>query len=125
MSNARSPPKHRHDGTSPLPFGMDWSLPPRKWTGRNTIWPHDPRSGWSFCVTIPSWIIIPEARTVDGADINPTAFYNVQIGIQSPNGISAARSILRRFSDFLKLYATVKRLFPKKKIPQVPQSILF
>lgn len=120
MSNARSPPKHRHDGTSPLPFGMDWSLPPRKWTGRNTIWPHDPRSGWSFCVTIPSWIIIPEARTVDGADINPTAFYNVQIGIQSPNGISAARSILRRFSDFLKLYATVKRLFPKKKIPQVP-----
>lgn len=26
-----SPPKHRHDGTSPLPFGMDWSSPPRKW----------------------------------------------------------------------------------------------
>ncbi|KAG5525571.1 hypothetical protein RHGRI_032015 [Rhododendron griersonianum] len=21
-----SPPRHRHDGTSPLPFGMDWSL---------------------------------------------------------------------------------------------------
>lgn len=27
----RSPPKHRHDGTSPLPLGMDWSPPPRKW----------------------------------------------------------------------------------------------
>lgn len=27
----RSPPRHRHDGTSPLPFGMDWSTPPRKW----------------------------------------------------------------------------------------------
>lgn len=27
----RSPPKHRHDGTSPLPLGMDWSTPPRKW----------------------------------------------------------------------------------------------
>ncbi|KAB1201309.1 hypothetical protein CJ030_MR0G004317 [Morella rubra] len=26
-----SPPKHRHDGTSPLPLGMDWSPPPRKW----------------------------------------------------------------------------------------------
>lgn len=26
-----SPPKHRHDGTSPLPFGMDWSPPPRLW----------------------------------------------------------------------------------------------
>ena len=29
MSTA--PPKHRHDGTSPLPLGMDWSPPPRKW----------------------------------------------------------------------------------------------
>ncbi|GAU23139.1 hypothetical protein TSUD_305870 [Trifolium subterraneum] len=27
----RSPPKHRHDGTSPLPLGMDWSPAPRKW----------------------------------------------------------------------------------------------
>ncbi|GFY96923.1 Phox (PX) domain-containing protein [Actinidia rufa] len=27
----QSPPKHRHDGTSPLPLGMDWSPPPRKW----------------------------------------------------------------------------------------------
>ena len=26
-----SPPKHRHDGSSPLPLGMDWSAPPRKW----------------------------------------------------------------------------------------------
>ncbi|MFQ6619186.1 hypothetical protein Gotur_001414 [Gossypium turneri] len=27
-SKRRSPPKHRHDGTSPLPLGMDWSPPP-------------------------------------------------------------------------------------------------
>lgn len=27
----KSPPKHRHDGASPLPLGMDWSPPPRKW----------------------------------------------------------------------------------------------
>jgi hypothetical protein len=27
----KSPPRHRHDGTSPLPLGMDWCLPPRKW----------------------------------------------------------------------------------------------
>ena len=26
-----SPPKYRHDGSSPLPLGMDWSPPPRKW----------------------------------------------------------------------------------------------
>lgn len=29
ITNPSSPPKHRHDGTSPLPLGMDWSLPPR------------------------------------------------------------------------------------------------
>ncbi|KAE8687677.1 Adenine phosphoribosyltransferase 5 isoform 1 [Hibiscus syriacus] len=28
MIQRRSPPKHRHDGTSPLPLGMDWSPPP-------------------------------------------------------------------------------------------------
>lgn len=27
----KSPPKHRHDGTSPLPLGMDWSPSPRVW----------------------------------------------------------------------------------------------
>lgn len=26
----RSPPKHLHDGTSPLPLGMDWSPSPLK-----------------------------------------------------------------------------------------------
>ena len=33
----RSPPKHRHDGTSPLPLGMDWSPPPRKWVSINFL----------------------------------------------------------------------------------------
>lgn len=31
IKRASSPPKHRHDGTSPLPLGMDWSPPPRNW----------------------------------------------------------------------------------------------
>lgn len=26
-----SPLRYRHDGTSPLPLGMNWSLPPGKW----------------------------------------------------------------------------------------------
>ncbi|KAF8658516.1 hypothetical protein HU200_058972 [Digitaria exilis] len=59
---APSPPKHRHDGTSPLPLGMDWSPPPKRWEGRNTIWPHNPQTGWSYCVMVPSWITqTPEA----------------------------------------------------------------
>ena len=24
--------------------------------GRNTIWPHNPQTGWSYCVMMPSWI---------------------------------------------------------------------
>jgi hypothetical protein len=30
--------------------------------GRNTVWPHNPQTGWSYCVIIPSWIVqTPEA----------------------------------------------------------------
>ncbi|KAL0394279.1 UNVERIFIED_CONTAM: PX domain-containing protein EREL1 [Sesamum latifolium] len=111
----QSPPKHRHDGTSPLPLGMDWSPPPRVWAGRETVWPHDPRTGWSYCVTIPSWIVLAKSR-----DSEPTVFYRVQVGIQSPEGITTTRTVLRRFNDFLKLHAALKRLFPRKSIPPTP-----
>ncbi|KAL2622104.1 hypothetical protein R1flu_002309 [Riccia fluitans] len=116
----RSPPRHRHDGSSPLPLGMDASPAPQRWNGASTVWPHDPRTGWSYCVMIPSWVTIPQAKTPEGTAINPTVFYRVQVGIQSPQGISAARGILRRFSDFLKLFAALKRVFPRKKLPAAP-----
>ncbi|XP_010273566.1 PREDICTED: uncharacterized protein LOC104609060 isoform X2 [Nelumbo nucifera] len=111
----QSPPKHRHDGTSPLPLGMDWSPPPKKWDGRDTVWPHDPHTGWSYCVTIPSWVILPKSRESD-----PIVFYRVQVGIQSPEGITTIRGILRRFNDFLKLFTELKRAFPKKYLPPAP-----
>ncbi|KAM7498260.1 hypothetical protein LguiA_022674 [Lonicera macranthoides] len=110
-----SPPKHRHDGTSPLPLGMDWSPPPRNWEGRDSVWPHDPHTGWSYCATIPSWIILPNSRGSDHA-----VFYRVQVGIQSPEGITTTRGILRRFSDFLKLFSDLTKAFPKKKVPPAP-----
>lgn len=117
-SGGSPPPKHhRHDGTSPLPLGMDWSPPPRIWEGRNSVWPHDFRTGWSYCVTVPSWTIIPKGRGLD-----PTVFYRVQVGIQSPEGTTTVRGILRRFSDFLKLYSDLKRAFPKKKLPPTPSK---
>ncbi|XP_022959560.1 PX domain-containing protein EREX-like isoform X2 [Cucurbita moschata] len=56
------PPNRRHDGSSPLPLGMDWSPPPQKWDGQHTLWPHDPPTGWSYCVTIPSWTTIPKSN---------------------------------------------------------------
>lgn len=34
-------------------------------------------------------------------------FYRVQIGVQSPEGNTAARGILRRFNDFLRLFTVV------------------
>ncbi|KAK6162067.1 hypothetical protein DH2020_001908 [Rehmannia glutinosa] len=113
----QSPPKHRHDGTSPLPLGMDWSPPPRIWAGRETVWPHDPRSGWSYCVTVPSWIVLAKSR-----DSDPIVgqFYRVQVGVQSPEGITTTRTVLRRFNDFLKLHAALKRTFPGKHVPPTP-----
>jgi len=54
-----------HDGTSPLPLGMDWSPPPREWAGRNTVWPRHPPTGWSFCVTLPSWVTVPQPPPSD------------------------------------------------------------
>ncbi|KAF3447099.1 hypothetical protein FNV43_RR12279 [Rhamnella rubrinervis] len=111
----RSPPKHRHDGTSPLPLGMDWSPPPKKWNGRDTVWPHDPRSGWSYCAAIPSWVVLPKSR-----DSDPVVFYRVQVGVQSPEGITATRGVLRRFNDFLKLFTDLKKAFPKKNLPSTP-----
>ncbi|ESQ53960.1 hypothetical protein EUTSA_v10024530mg [Eutrema salsugineum] len=115
MMQRRSPPKHRHDGTSPLPLGMDWSPPPRKWNGRDTVWPHDPRTGWSYCATIPSWVVLPKSRNSD-----PVVFYRVQISVQSPEGVTTMRGVLRRFNDFLKLLTDLKRAFPRKSFPSAP-----
>ncbi|KAF8110900.1 hypothetical protein N665_0078s0090 [Sinapis alba] len=115
MMQRRSPPKHRHDGTSPLPLGMDWSPPPRKWNGRDTVWPHDPRTGWSYCVTIPSWVVLPKSRNSD-----PVVFYRVQISVQSPEGVTTMMGVLRRFNDFLKLLTDLKREFPRKSFPSAP-----
>jgi hypothetical protein len=55
---SRSPPKHRHDGTSPLPLGMDWSPPPKKWV----------YSLLSFYVLSYSWKIIAESRNCGPSD---------------------------------------------------------
>ncbi|CAH2077273.1 unnamed protein product [Thlaspi arvense] len=117
MMQRRSPPKHRHDGTSPLPLGMDWSPPPRKWNGRDTVWPHDPRTGWSYCVTIPSWVVLPKSRNSDPV---VEQFYRVQISVQSPEGVTTMRGVLRRFNDFLKLLTDLKRAFPRKSFPSAP-----
>ncbi|KAL2332481.1 hypothetical protein Fmac_020062 [Flemingia macrophylla] len=95
----------RHDGTSPLPLGMDWSPPPRNWEGRHTVWPRHPPSGWSFCVTLPSWVTVPQPSSSD-----PVIFFRVQVGVQSPEAITTTRIILRRFSDFLNLFAQRRRL---------------
>ncbi|OAY62878.1 hypothetical protein ACMD2_17211 [Ananas comosus] len=120
-----SPPKHRHDGTSPLPLGMDWSPPPKRWDGRNTIWPHNPQTGWSYSVMIPSWIVQTEPGASHDSFLNPIVFYRIHIGIQSPEGVSSSHGVLRRFSDFLKLYSALKKSFPKKEIPPAPPKHSF
>lgn len=110
-----SPPKHRHDGTSPLPLGMDWSRPPRIWDGQNSVWPRGSHLGWSYCVTVPSWTVVSKTSGSDSV-----VFYRVQVGIQSPEGITCIRGILRRYSDFLKFSSDLKKEFPMKKLPPSP-----
>ncbi|KAG2371003.1 PX domain-containing protein [Vigna angularis] len=106
---------HHHDGTSPLPLGMDWSPPPHEWAGRNTVWPRHPPTGWSFCVTLPSWVTVPQPPPSD-----PVVFFRVQVGIQSPEAITTTRLILRRFSDFVSLFSELKKEFAMKNLPPLP-----
>ncbi|CAN6216189.1 unnamed protein product [Urochloa humidicola] len=123
---APSPPKHRHDGTSPLPLGMDWSPPPKRWEGRNTVWPHNPQTGWSYCVMIPSWITqTPEAGVTADSFLKSVVFYRIHVGVQSPDGLSSSHGILRRFSDFLKLSSDLKSAFPRKDVPSAPPKHAF
>ncbi|CAH9106773.1 unnamed protein product [Cuscuta europaea] len=111
------PPKRRHDGTSPLPLGMDWSPPPPIWDGQNSVWPHDYHSGWSYCVTIPSWTLSSES-----SNSKSIVLYKVIVGIQSPQGITSTREILRRFSDFVTLSSDLRKEFPKKNLPPAPRK---
>ncbi|GFZ16705.1 myosin heavy chain-related protein [Actinidia rufa] len=111
--------------------------------GRDTIWPHDPRTGWSYCVTIPSWVVRLKSRDSDPVVVfklndSPVfiyakgciplmlfgkihfSFYWVQVGIQSAEGITTMRGVLRRFNNFLKLFTVLKKAFPKKNLPPAP-----
>ncbi|XP_048332586.2 PX domain-containing protein EREL1 isoform X2 [Ziziphus jujuba] len=47
-------------------------------------------------------------------------FYRVHVGLQSPEGITTTRGVLRRFNDFLKLFTDLKKAFPKKNLPPTP-----
>ncbi|XP_024961145.1 PX domain-containing protein EREL1-like isoform X3 [Cynara cardunculus var. scolymus] len=44
----------------------------------------------------------------------------VQVGLQSPEGVTTTRAVLRRFNDFLKLLAALRKAFPKKNLPPAP-----
>ncbi|XVE71201.1 hypothetical protein DITRI_Ditri10aG0131800 [Diplodiscus trichospermus] len=47
-------------------------------------------------------------------------FYRVQVGVQSPDGVTTTHGVLRRFNDFLKLFTELKKAFPKRNIPPAP-----
>ncbi|PQQ18570.1 PX domain-containing protein EREX isoform X4 [Prunus yedoensis var. nudiflora] len=53
-------------------------------------------------------------------NIHREQFYRVQVGVQSLEGITTTRGILRRFSDFLKLFSELKKAFPMKDLPPAP-----
>eukprot|EP00850_Spirogloea_muscicola_P003782 SM000015S01282 [mRNA] locus=s15:1062320:1065559:+ [translate_table: standard] len=115
MTAASPPPRLRRDGASPLPLGMDACPRPAHWRGRHTVWPAEAEGHWAFCAMVLSWTAFPAARGGPGGTAVPTV-----VGVQSPEGASFARGILRRFSDFLKLHAALKRSLPGKKLRAPP-----
>jgi hypothetical protein len=99
---------------------MDWSPPPsRNSEEQNSARPQGSQAGWSFWATIPSWIILPNSRGSDHA-----VFYRVQVAVQSPKRVTTTRGVLKRFSDFLKLYSDLTKAFPRKKLPPAPPKKL-
>ncbi|GJP50769.1 hypothetical protein CLOM_g9934 [Closterium sp. NIES-68] len=76
----------RHDGTSPLPLGMDSSPPPAHWAGRRTtVWPHVPDGCWAFCTLIPTWTpAYPPGST--GATSAAAATIAAGARLRSPGG---------------------------------------
>lgn len=38
--------------------------------GRDSVWPHNPRTGWSYCVTVPSWTYLPKPGGSDPVVVN-------------------------------------------------------
>ncbi|KAK8597454.1 hypothetical protein V6N13_094862 [Hibiscus sabdariffa] len=56
----------------------------------------------------------------ESRDSDPIAFYRVNVGIQSPDGVTTTRGVLRRFNDFLKLFNELKKASPKKSFPPAP-----
>lgn len=53
-----------------------------------------------------SWTILRNLLNI--CDILEEQFYRVQISVQSPEGVTTMRGILRRFDDFLKLLVDVR-----------------
>ncbi|THG01162.1 hypothetical protein TEA_015875 [Camellia sinensis var. sinensis] len=208
MMQRQSPPKHRHDGTSPLPLGMDWSPPPRKWkiikkdfedsfslekvhqaklhnprspmvttlegvpcginirnqasswsivlgvtpslgtyahlyevhpshmlvdmwlllmtelgifwievkpnylipckNGRDTVWPHDSGTGWSYCVTIPSWVVRPKTRDSEPV-VSKKAFPKKNLPPAPPKGLLRikSRALLEEVAGILVMFSSI------------------
>eukprot|EP00899_Mesostigma_viride_P005352 jgi/Mesvir1/14818/Mv05450-RA.2 len=134
---------YRHDGTSPLPLGMDAALQQDEvWDWRR---PNDRpanaslpcRGSWSYRVSIGSWTTGTPNR---GSPPQPnskgaTVYYRVSVFLQSPIGNITCRRILRRFSDFMTLKdalnAGLRRLSTgahgigprEKKLPEAPPKL--
>ncbi|XP_044471595.1 PX domain-containing protein EREL1-like isoform X3 [Mangifera indica] len=51
-------------------------------------------------------------------------FYRVQVGLQSPDGITSTQAVLRRFNHFLKLFNDLRKAFPEKNLPPAPPKAL-
>lgn len=54
-------------------------------------------------------LIVLVSLSIFSFNILEGQFFRVHVGIQSPEGISTSHIILRRFTDFLKLFTSVSK----------------
>ena len=67
---------------------------------------------------VPSW-----TTRLHNGDV--TVLYRVEVGVQSPAGTTTKRAILRRYSEFRRLYLLLREAFPRKKLPTPPPKQRF
>jgi len=132
---------YRHDGSSPLPLGLEWSPGPVRSGGEGeSVWLGVPADSWCFSVTIPAWITVtpnsthspPGAAAAAAAmgSIDPFAsshpYCTVQGGgpVRSPGGATTGVRLLRRFSDFLTSPRRPGQRFSRPPHPPSPKHRL-
>ena len=81
--------------------------------------------GWRVLADVPSWTVHAFGASADGTKV---IFYRVEVAVRNAQGRTDRRSVLRRFSDFRRLYAVLRDAMGgggRAALPEPPPKALF